>query len=437
MLDVLQPFYEYTDDIIAAPPGRNGLGSYDAFEARKAYQVIPYFGDLPAPLRSWYQQLYFGRVDRVQNGVVPKQDTSLLKQIKGQETSNVLVFNFVADAFKDLRLHMERAGNAGLITRESFYYKIEALSSFEPYKNQRKGVLDFIAQRLNQRINLSNTIYNRVTGFVPYIDELLNFYKTGKIEVPTTLTGYVVSRYSDQYMSGLSISLVEEDNSVDRVKVQTYILDPNFRCFVLTARMYGFYVDRNMPWRIVANPFSEPMLRYLGEYGVASGTPMGVTAARFFPYYYDKTYPQDIQDLKETLMKMYNDYAEAHPGITETPEATIRCPDKLALVKQLREPVTLSDLNDLGDSYWLDLYFKLRIQESSLRIDDYHKRILKVIEIYSAQGIDKAVKSINDQIKPYLYEKDIGLKLTAEGGPVRIGQVGEQTYTTSNPLAQY
>jgi len=447
MSDELQSEYPYPLDVMESPPGENDLSSYEGFEARKLYQVVPYFLNLPAPLRTWYESAYYGKVDRVQDGIILKKDTSILKQIKGQESANVLAVNFVADAFKDLRLHLQRAGDAGLIRTDTFYYKILAESSMVQYEIDRRKHLDFTANRLNSRINLSPTIYNKVVGFQTYVEELLNFYKTKKIEGPLTLTGYVVSRYSDVQMSGLYISLAREDYSIDRPKAEKYIFDPGFRCFVVTARKYGFYVDRNAPWRIVANPFSAPMMRYLAQYHYPSLSPMtpamlagaepGVGVNQFFPAYYKKTYQMDLSDLKEQLLKMYNKYAEKNPRIRIRSEGTVGCPAGSVITTRIREQATMKDVEELGDIYWLKLYFMLRTREAALTFDDHDKKLRKAIEIYSTVGITKAIRYINDLIKPYLYEKHLGLVLTKPDGPVRIGEVGEQTYVTSNKVAGY
>jgi len=168
-----------------------------------------------------------------------------------------------------------------------------------------------------------------------------------------------------------------------------------------------------------------------------AGAHPGVGVNQFFPAYYKKTYQMDLSDLKEQLLKMYNKYAEKNPRIRIRSEGTVGCPAGSVITTRIREQATMKDVEELGDIYWLKLYFMLRTREAALTFDDHDKKLRKAIEIYSTVGITKAIRYINDLIKPYLYEKHLGLVLTKPDGPVRIGEVGEQTYVTSNKVAGY
>jgi len=434
---------EWTAAEIRSPPGENGLPAAEAYWARRLYQVFPYFLDLPEPLRSWYGKIYYGRVDTSQDGVVIKKfSPSMIKQIKSAPNANVTVLNFVADAFKDLRIDLERAGQAGLINTKSFYYKILATRGLEDYNPQYIRATEIVRDRYKRVINGTDARYEKVVDFVSYVDGLVELYKRGTLKVPLTLTGHTVSRFSSQQISGLSIELARENYAVDKVKAEKYIFDPNFRCFVKAARKYGFYVDRNAPWRIIADPFSAPMLEYLSHYGVTQDTPDGITSARIFPYYYNKTYTLDIERLKESLLAMYNKYVTDHPRVVKSylretrvgvSPATVRCPHGEQVETITRFPTTREEIDALGNIYWLRLYFAIRTLEGSIKFSDYNKRLKRVIEINNHLGMPDAVKHINSALKPYLYETNLGIKpLTKASESVRIGKVGEHTVVTSN-----
>jgi hypothetical protein len=124
----------YSLGAVMNPDANNSLSSRQAFIKRKMYKDVPYFNNLPAPLRSWYDKLYFGRVDMIQNGIVVKREMSNLKQIK-TATGNIFVLNFVADAFRDLRKNLRMVGDAALIDARSTYVTLDPVSGLVDYDN--------------------------------------------------------------------------------------------------------------------------------------------------------------------------------------------------------------------------------------------------------------------------------------------------------------
>ncbi len=49
-------------------------------------------------------------------------------------------------------------------------------------------------------------------------------------------------------------------------KFDKFIGNPNFKLYSLAASKYGFLVDLNAPWRLVANLNSENMKKYISQY---------------------------------------------------------------------------------------------------------------------------------------------------------------------------
>ena len=384
------------------PLGNNENNSLENYEERQKYKDVPYFILLPKPLDSWYDKNYFGRVDPVQNGIVVKKDTSLLKQIR-TEGGNLFVLNFVADAFQDLTQHMERAAALGVIDSRSIYTNLEATSGFYNYDRAFQKYVDILYGGVLARLEGSKTKFEKVVDFETYVKSVLDFYSSKMAQSPVTLSGYIVSGHSTPMAGGLSIEVAVADYAKDYNKFLEYIMDPNFRYFVKAARKYGFYVDRNAPWKITADPFSNPMLGYLAEYGVDYHT--------FFNVYYEKTYSLDFITLQENLVDMYNKFVRKHPVVKEEWlglgefDSQTRCRD-LVPQKIYRQAITLSAAQDLGDIYWLDLYYKFRTREGNLNFKDYNKRFKKIIEVYRLYGVAKTMRFINNEIKPYLYNSE-------------------------------
>jgi hypothetical protein len=468
----------YPEDELTKLRGSNKLSVKEAFYERKKYKDLPLFLDLPRPLRSWYKAYYFGRVDPIQNGIVIKgsgpeswgdvflsQDqkllenlsparlealwalrrasgtvpglhpnlTSLLKQVRS-DAGNVFVFNFVADAFEDLKKHLKHYYQADPYAEQSIYYNLEANAGFENYQTSFREFNKPWSSRLIGWINSDKKTSMEVLDFKSYVNELLNYMGTKINDMPLTLTGYVVSSYSSPMISALSIELKKSpDYSEDNPKQKKYFEDPSFEYFVKAARKYGFYVDRNGPWKLTADPLSPPMLaRMEKSYGPAPECEVigGYLdpPINFFDTYYQKTYKLDLNDprlgLKATLRRMYNEFAEKHPGEIITTDSTVGCPTGTADKRVIRSPISITGINDLGDLFWLHTYFKIRTLEANVNCTNYDQKIRTINEIYKNYNIETAMRYINNAIKPYLYNVHLGEKaLTVAPGPVTIGTV--------------
>jgi hypothetical protein len=434
----------YTIEDIANPLGANTLPARQLFEERQMYKEVPYFLGLPDPMDSWYDKLYFGRVDRIQNGIILRKGDHLLKEIPSSK-GNIFALNFVADAFEGLKRYMRAWGDAGQIATTSLYYDLTPVSALQnPYRNL-DGLRRAWSGALAGRIVGNPKRSRKTLDFKSYVNELLSFMKAGTNRLPLTVTGYMVSNFSNPMNSGLSIQLALEDYGRDAPKFNKYMRDPNFRFFVKAARKFGFYVDRNAPWRIIADPFSTPMLQRMASY-VLEGSQIGggtvATKDKFFHHYYRRTYTlewghdgHDVQypyGLQQTLKKMYNDFVRQYPRVKVTTTSTVRCRQRniadRVKTTVTRKPVTDQDLVDCGAMYWLDLYFKIRLHESGVRFGNYDHHVRTVRQVYRRSspsvGIPNALRYINNEIKPYLYNLKVGAKSLTEGtGPVRIGSV--------------
>jgi hypothetical protein len=441
----------YSEEEAFSLRGSNALSSREAFYERKKYKELPFFMDLPNPLYSWYESLYFGRVDPIQNGIVVNplgplewgemvnrrgisyynhNNRNTLKQIKS-DAGNVFTLNFVADAFEDLKNHLRRAGDLGVInTENTVYYKIDATRGVENYLPAFRELNRTLGFRVMNWIQSTKKGSDKTLDFKSYVSALLEYMNTRMADIPVTLTGYVVSTHSSPMISGLGIELKKDpDYSLDSLKFENYILDPNFTYFVRAARKYGFYVDRNGPWKLVADPLSPPMLQKMLKRFDSNcehiGGYVNVADSRvFFNTYYRRTHTLDLEQLKKSLREMYNTFAETYPRVVVRTEATVACPGGAVEETLTRNPIGVLEADELGDLFWLHTYFKIRLIEAGLTYTDYDHKIRMINQMYKNYSVETTMRYINNEIKPYLYNLRVGEKpLTVEEGPVRIGSV--------------
>lgn len=275
--------------------GNNQLGSKDLFKQRLKYQnlypdnvsyedpeavksdttnAIDKFtlpdGELgniktPEPINFWSTKYSsYGKKDNNGNYIVPKQDQ--LKQIRTQNET-IFVLNFVSEAFEDFvefvktekanRLHPDDFLTQNIEAKRGWY------DSQELYDNMKSKYYDsFVNSFLPQ-----NQLERKITDFNGFLDIFLNTYLSGLVhEFPITKTGLLESNKVGPNASGLCVEISTDDHGDDYNKFNKYINNINFEFYKLAAAKFGFFVDKNAPWRLVANLNSPVMKDYIQKH---------------------------------------------------------------------------------------------------------------------------------------------------------------------------
>tara|TARA_Y100000592_G_scaffold101174_1_gene186387 strand:+ start:21252 stop:22409 length:1158 start_codon:yes stop_codon:yes gene_type:complete len=157
---------------------------------------------------------------------------------------------------------------------KDFYNEVIALSSVRPPSLisdlvPTKAYKNFETEYLQHQLTFLNTLLNQVfekNNNSPLIDsntfyELFtdSIFSEEMSDFPVTKSGFAISPLCDIFCTGLYVDLGQEYSPhLDQLKVDL-IKDPGFECYVEYANAFGFHVDANNPWRMIANPFSAPM----------------------------------------------------------------------------------------------------------------------------------------------------------------------------------
>lgn len=401
----------------AFPLGNNNFPLIVNYDERLKYREGDYFYDLPKPIDTFYDKPFYGKVDRFQNVIIPKSDTSLIKQTS--DNSNVFAFNFVSDAFFKLKRNLKIAGDSGGIeTTNTKFYQIDAVNGWRNWQQGYRGTIRNVFLAYNDYLSsLDKRDFNKIRTVKDYADNLLDYLKRGTYKLPITLTEFVLSIATPYTISGIVIELSNDSYSDDLNKFTNYFLDENFAYYVRAARKFGFYVDKNGPWRLFADVLSKPMLEDLANYNT--------NEQNFFDNYYDRTYTLDIDLFKQELVIAYNNFARENFTITESSIPTISCPTTKIKLLGLREQITIQDVNNFGDPYWLSFYFNLRQLESGIKYQNAKSLIEQSIAAARAYGYEKGLVYINNLFKPYLYDERLFNTnfLTSAPDVVRVGSV--------------
>ena len=219
------------------PAANNGMSSYMTHYHRKKYirQAYPLFDD-DKSIDLWYgPKVLYGRVDQ-DNRPITLLPGSLLNI---QESPDVFVVNFVADAYEGFRDHINEA-----ISRRKIDYQNSWIKGMRPYK----GYIDpgSIQEELLETLHNNFTIefydksakFKNVSGIHNYIDMFFTFYKTLGSRFPISITSQTRTNLISPLSTGLVLDLSEARHDLDIIKYRVFIEDPNFRFYQNAARKY-------------------------------------------------------------------------------------------------------------------------------------------------------------------------------------------------------
>jgi|TARA_X000001388_G_scaffold74360_4_gene67270 hypothetical protein len=300
----------------------------EEFDARKQYQNYSGFQDYKT-IDTLFTKKNYGILDKNFYPVmaIVDSETSNLENFQDY-ASSVYVLRFVAQAFKDFREdyinfienesnQVERASRAGLIQSNDIF----GLLTYPKYIDNvipRLGYLNFENQYrdyINLRIGEYAAAMNRSTfgyfnraDFRSLASAFFKVMQTGhKSRIngrlfPVTRSGFSTSPHCSIMTTGLCIELAELEYSSDEVKGEI-VTESAFKCFADFANYYGFFIDKNVPWRLIADLNSPKMKEYMSR---SISLPENLDA---HDYYYsslvEKTHLDDWFYLRKFLTRLY------------------------------------------------------------------------------------------------------------------------------------
>jgi len=244
------------------PLATNILNSLGTFIQRETYSEKIYPKSSADPIDLWYSKSLYGKINKREDIIYLSE--AFLKQIKTDEKEPKFALNFVVDAFDDLRKFYDRS--ASKINSESILDKVEcknawqsSTSNYHKYMNILYKV--FVSSYLND-----NNRENKIKDFKSFVIVFLEFIDIISEAYPITRSQFIKSKFCSPLISGLMIEVFDENHAIDENKYEKFIQDPNFDFYSKAARQYGFYIDKNAPWRLVADISSPAMKPYIKKY---------------------------------------------------------------------------------------------------------------------------------------------------------------------------
>jgi len=346
--------------------------------------------------KTYYDYQFEQRNEKSKYGLVfenveihPKN--SFLKVINGKNNVKLKVLCFVADAFENFKkYHLQFVNNNKINPDSTIYNKLEPLSA---YKDLNDVYIEFIDYVYN--IFAKNFIVNKIkeiksfSDFIKFYSEFVSYINSG---VVFSRSGFISNNLCPLEINGLVINFSDSLAYANSSQKQDFFINENFDLFFQNAKRFGFYVDRNAPWRIVADVESPVMIKYYNNYGIQSTKDL-------FEKAYHKAYLSDLETNKNVLIVFWNRFVKENK-LTFTSKDVINCRQLLNSVSTIEQ----LSIENFDTNYNIDwqlrflLFIKLNennINVSQTSFENLHFQLMQINKFY---GSDVAAKFINDKV---------------------------------------
>ena len=245
--------------------GTNDSNARIIFQERQKYESY-IFPDFLAPnfMNSWKQDRFYGLVNTKGNATIPLRQ-ALAPLYASEDSSNPqFALGFVADAWRDFVLRVRELTATNIIFENSPWATPRAVKGYAPLKTIYNSYMgeDVYATFYSGFVG-EGGINNKISNLETFLEQFDIYAREVVLKVgPLTLSGMVESNLSPFYSSGLVIEMAHGEYDQDFEKAYEFG-DRNFSFIASIAAQYGFAVDKNIPWRLIADIRNPAMQEYM------------------------------------------------------------------------------------------------------------------------------------------------------------------------------
>ena len=363
--------------------GSNGLKQRDLYYERKKYKESAFTkNNLQRPIDFLYEDPNYGYRNSENETIflfVDNSRASLLPFDSGR-IEGVAFFVEAFTAFREKFLEFTETNNLTIPEDLGNLTPIRGFSDPQDlYKEYRKSIIDIVIQEYA----LSTKIHN-FDDFVSCVDE---FIEDQAAAYPITLSGFLDSGACTILSTGLAFDLSQKKASSDENK-NKILTNWCFQCYCSYANDHGLLVDKNAPWRIVADLDSPQMRPYILKYGAPQLTNRQILDTRF----YAKSHYDDLRDLQDFYLEAYQKF------IVDNPFALVY--DRYERKYVERKSVLWFEESKYDSEFWFRLLLRVRFLESgqTRSKDLLEKSVADVMHINRLHGFVSATAKIGNLI---------------------------------------
>ena len=213
---------------------------------------------------SWKEDRFYGLVNTRGNATLPKVQALAPLYASADRDNPQFALSFVADAWRDFVLRIRQLLDDDIIFENSPWANPIAVKGYAPLRNIYNSYMaeDVYSTFYSTYISAAEN-NSKITNLETFLDQFDIFAREVVLKVgPMTLSGMVESNRSPFYSSGLVIEMADFEYDEDFEKAFEFG-DRNFTFMASIAAQYGFAVDKNIPWRLIADIRNPAMQEYM------------------------------------------------------------------------------------------------------------------------------------------------------------------------------
>jgi hypothetical protein len=244
--------------------GDNADGSREVFVERQRYNNSIFTSEVaPNFVESWGAFRFYGIINNLGNPVTV--DTTRLRALRYTNGVTHYALDFVADAWADFVTRInEMVQDNELYTNSPWATIAVGKGWISPEVEYENYMFDVVYPAFNETYlgipGNTQKVQNIETFIAVFDDFIQDVLDQGG---PLTFSGFIESSYLSLLSSGLMIE-VDTDATYDDDFAKSYSYkDSNFSLVARIANQYGFAVDKNIPWRFIADLRNPAMQEYM------------------------------------------------------------------------------------------------------------------------------------------------------------------------------
>lgn len=293
-----------------------------------------------------YQHPFYGKIGSSGLPILVNQDN--LTQVKDISNS-IFLLNFVTDALQDFLAMWSRLKRQGKVIDDGAVYNLSPVNGFQDVISSYIEFVEIHKEKLFSFIEDRNYATS-IKDLKTFVKVFCRFIDVHTPFLPFSLSFFNISKFFDVRGSGIVLDFSEDDKSIDKNKIDKWIRSPNFSLYKNTLEFYGFSIEKNTPWRIVANIDSIKMKEYMKIHRINKDN--------FFNIYFNNINLIELDIYKKIIINFYKEYINKKPKI-EISKSKI-CNNR---TKVERSTIERKKEIDLDQQVWLRIYLFTRARE--------------------------------------------------------------------------
>lgn len=412
-----EPYEPFIDDII--PKGRNRDKTKKLYYRRKYYRDYAFPRAMPegsqnimdpdvpdddskyqgnankvfAPFQHEdmiHRKTFYGRLDTKNYSIYPDPTPNrVLKLVNG--TENVFLVNFVCDALNDMMEKINTLKNSGKLPRTSAYFQFKVHRGWQSFVSGHEKMVKAIFEAYVSNWATDVRRFSKITNFRTFSEDFVSFLSSYLSRMPLTRANMVIHRSTSPMISGIMFEISKAMHDEDEKKYSEFIKDDYFLTIQNIANGYGFMIDKNAPWRFIADLESPQMRERMAELGFD-------TLQEMFDAQYYRAHLYEVNSLREYTLAFYDSFVESYPYYSVYTKCGDGTKAKL-LYREARPKNPFDSGTSYGDRKLLEYYYLIRARESfkDWNQEEFDFEVETAWQIFKEFGFVAALDYVNDK----------------------------------------